>query len=458
MTKILIPKSLIELTDLIQRHLLNAKEQGFDINEIELGVSSTSSLKIIKDHQVTDFNTDITDDALEVTENTHHVYYHSKLSALDYKSYSHSSFYIGIDDIEKSTKNHMDIWFNPVAAKTQALSCSPKFSSDNFKPEQHFCWFVTLFALDFSIEDSWVLARAITNTNENVPRETYVGNDLNLGLFRWPNKISQFPIPILNDSHLGIKSGCSSNMSDGPFAAIAKDGLGIYPIVSSSEWVEKLLELGVKTIQLRLKGLSSIELEREIVRSIELGCQYGGQIFINDYWELAIQHGAFGVHLGQEDLEESNLALINQANLRLGISTHGYYELLCGVSLCPSYIAVGPIFHTNSKQLASKPQGLTRLALYQQLIDNIGCCYIPSDSVKTRHCPTVAIGGINQANAEQVLQCGVSSIALIDAISTSDNIETSLSCFTELIERYADKNHVYKGIALKEPRRAYVNG
>ncbi|CAM3837944.1 thiamine phosphate synthase [Vibrio aquimaris] len=457
MTKILIPKPLIELTGLIQQYLLSAKKQGFAINEIELGVSSTSSFKVIKEHQVTNFNTDIIDDALEVTENTHYVYYRSKLSALDYNRYSPSSFYIGIDDIEKNTENHMDIWFSPATGETHALSCGRKCDSDNFKPKEHFCWLVTLFALEFSMEDSLVLARAMTNRKDNVPRETYGDNDLNPSLLSWPNSISEFPTPVQNDSRLCIRSARSSNTPDTPFASIAKDGLGIYPIVSSSEWVKKLLELGVKTIQLRLKGLSPIELESEIVRSIELGCRYGGQVFINDYWELAIQHGAFGVHLGQEDLEKSNLLRIKQANLRLGISTHGYYELLRGLSLCPSYIAIGPIFHTNSKKLVSKPQGLARLALYQQLIDSIGSCNISSGRLKASPCPTVAIGGINQANVEQVLQCGVSSIALIGAISASDNLETTVSFFTDLLQSYVDKSKGQKPLSIKESRRAYVN-
>ena len=151
------------------------------------------------------------------------------------------------------------------------------------------------------------------------------------------------------------------------------------------------------------------------------------------------------------------MTLINQANLRLGISTHGYYELLRGLSLCPSYIAIGPVFHTDSKQLVSKPQGLTRLALYQQLIDSIGSCNIPSDRVQASPCPTVAIGGINQANAEQVLQCGVSSIALIGAIYSSDNLGATVSFFTNLFHDCVDRNKGQEGRGLKESGRAYVN-
>ncbi|MCV6039009.1 thiamine phosphate synthase, partial [Escherichia coli] len=80
--------------------------------------------------------------------------------------------------------------------------------------------------------------------------------------------------------------------------------------------------------------------------AIELGRQYDAQVFINDYWQLAIKHGAFGVHLGQEDIEDSNLSQLSAAGICLGLSTHGYYELLRIVQIKPSYIALGHIFPT----------------------------------------------------------------------------------------------------------------
>ncbi|MFA0071403.1 thiamine phosphate synthase, partial [Vibrio breoganii] len=98
---------------------------------------------------------------------------------------------------------------------------------------------------------------------------------------------------------------------------------------------------------------------------------YNAQVFINDYWQLALKHDAFGVHLGQEDIEESNLSQLSVAGIKIGLSTHGYYELLRIVQINPSYIALGHIFPTTTKQMPSKPQGLVRLSLYQQLIDTI---------------------------------------------------------------------------------------
>ncbi|MFW7344331.1 thiamine phosphate synthase, partial [Pollutimonas sp. H1-120] len=83
---------------------------------------------------------------------------------------------------------------------------------------------------------------------------------------------------------------------------------------------------------------------------IELGRQYQAQVFINDYWPLALKHGAFGVHLGQEDLQTADLDALAEANIRLGLSTHGYFELLTALKIRPSYIALGHIFPTTTKQ------------------------------------------------------------------------------------------------------------
>ena len=77
-----------------------------------------------------------------------------------------------------------------------------------------------------------------------------------------------------------------------------------------------------------------------------------------------------------EDLKEADLEKIKNANLRLGVSTHGAYELLKALQLKPSYVALGHIFPTQSKKMPSKPQGVYKLALEQKLRQsNANCCY-----------------------------------------------------------------------------------
>jgi hydroxymethylpyrimidine kinase/phosphomethylpyrimidine kinase/thiamine-phosphate diphosphorylase len=137
-------------------------------------------------------------------------------------------------------------------------------------------------------------------------------------------------------------------------------------------------------------------------------------LFINDYWQLAIKHKAYGVHLGQEDMEVADLPMIADAGLRLGLSTHGYYEILRAQQLKPSYIALGHIFPTKTKQMPSDPQGLNRLGKYAALLADI---------------PTVAIGGINLKRAAAVWKTGVGSIAVVSAITDATDPKIAIESF-----------------------------
>jgi len=185
---------------------------------------------------------------------------------------------------------------------------------------------------------------------------------------------------------------------------------GLYPVVDSYEWIEKLLKLGIKTLQLRIKNPHAPQLETAIKKSIQLAEQYSAQLFINDHWQLAIKHNAYGVHLGQDDLTEANLHAIQQAGLRLGISTHSYTELLIAHVYKPSYIALGHIFPTQTKAMPSKPQGLERLRRYVALLT-------------PTNIPTVAIGGISLERVAPVKATGIDGIAVVSAITASSDVE-----------------------------------
>lgn len=182
--------------------------------------------------------------------------------------------------------------------------------------------------------------------------------------------------------------------------------LGIYPVVDSSDWIKKLTEEGVKTIQLRIKNPTDEQKHLEIKQAINY-CDDSVAFFVNDYWKVAIEHKAYGVHLGQEDLHDANLIEIEQAGLRLGISTHSYWELARALAVNPSYIALGPIFETTSKTMPWAPQGVERVKQWSRLL---GDAY-----------PLVAIGGIDQLRAEQLYKTGVGSVAMISAITKADN-------------------------------------
>lgn len=94
--------------------------------------------------------------------------------------------------------------------------------------------------------------------------------------------------------------------------------LGLYPVVDSVEWIARLLEAGVRTLQLRIKDKRDEEVEADVVAAIALGRRYHARLFINDYWRLAVKHQAYGVHLGQEDLETTDLNAIRDSRSAAG--------------------------------------------------------------------------------------------------------------------------------------------
>ena len=147
------------------------------------------------------------------------------------------------------------------------------------------------------------------------------------------------------------------------FPQIPKTSFSLYPVVDDILWIRKLLPLGIKIIQLRIKDGNKRDLEQQIIEAIKLGREYNAMVFINDHWQLAIKHGAFGVHLGQEDIEQVDLDRLIASGIHLGISSHGYYEVLRAQSYQPSYVALGHIFATTTKEMPSQPQGLSKLKL-----------------------------------------------------------------------------------------------
>lgn len=195
--------------------------------------------------------------------------------------------------------------------------------------------------------------------------------------------------------------------------------LGLYPVVDSVDWITRLLEWGVTTLQLRIKDPQTPDLEQQIKQAIELGHRYQARLFINDYWQLAIKHGAYGVHLGQEDIQIADLDALRSAGLRLGISTHDSLELADALALQPSYVALGHIFPTQTKDMPSKPQGLINLAA---AVGQAGAI------------PTVAIGGISEARVGDVLATGVGSVALVSAITKAADPEQATKRLLRMVE------------------------
>ncbi|WP_082728242.1 thiamine phosphate synthase [Burkholderia mayonis] len=198
--------------------------------------------------------------------------------------------------------------------------------------------------------------------------------------------------------------------------------LGLYPVLPSAEWVERVLDCGVKTVQLRVKDASPDALRAQIGRAVAAGRRHpDARVFINDHWRLALDAGAYGIHLGQEDLETADLAAIAQAGVRLGLSSHGYYEMLVALQVRPSYLALGPVFATATKAVAAPPQGLARLARYARFAGP--------------QAPLVAIGGITVDTLGAVLAAGVGSAAVVSAVTAAADYRAAIIAMQQIFGR-----------------------
>jgi hydroxymethylpyrimidine kinase / phosphomethylpyrimidine kinase / thiamine-phosphate diphosphorylase len=207
----------------------------------------------------------------------------------------------------------------------------------------------------------------------------------------------------------------------------ALDGkLGLYVIVDSPDWVQRLVSLGVPTIQLRIKDAPEKTLRARIEAAIAATRGSASRLIVNDHWQLAIEAGAYGVHLGQEDLDTADLERIAAAGIRLGVSCHDEYEIARANALGPSYIALGPIFATRSKSLDFAPRGPARLVRWVRLL---GSRY-----------PTVAIGGIDLGTLDSVLATGVDSVCVIRAVTAaSDPAEAAHALMAAIESRTAHR-------------------
>lgn len=189
------------------------------------------------------------------------------------------------------------------------------------------------------------------------------------------------------------------------FAPLKNQAPGIYPIVDSLDHLQLMLDAGAQIVQLRIKSESaSPALLSTIKNAVTMAASYPqSQLFINDHWRAAIELGAYGVHLGQEDLQIADLQAIADAGLRLGVSSHAFWEVARALSVSPSYVACGPIFPTRAKAMPWIAQGIDNLHYWSTLLP----------------VPVIAIGGINAENLPAVRKTGCASASVIAAITAS---------------------------------------
>ena len=198
----------------------------------------------------------------------------------------------------------------------------------------------------------------------------------------------------------------------------------IYPItdmrisgLTHAEQCRRLIEGGAEFIQIREKYLSSNEFFQAAGESMKIAGNSKVKIIINDRLDIALAVNADGVHLGQNDIPPARAREILGENKIIGFSTHNQEQILQALNYPVDYLAIGPVFSTQTKENADKTVGLEGVLQASKLTSDL---------------PLVAIGGINLANYREVLAAGADSAAIISGILKNKNISESFREFSKI--------------------------
>lgn len=204
----------------------------------------------------------------------------------------------------------------------------------------------------------------------------------------------------------------------------AFEQIDLYPVTdqalslgrSDLEVLEGLIEGGAKIVQLREKHLGKRELF-ELARAFRSRTEKAGMLLIiNDHIDIALACGADGVHLGQDDLP-MEAARLAAPELIIGVSTHNLPEALGAQQQRADYVNIGPIFPTQTKQVAMKPLGpsaIKGIAAHLKI-------------------PYTVMGGINRSNIGQVLEAGARRVAVVTAVTGAEDVGRTVRELRQMI-------------------------
>ena len=176
------------------------------------------------------------------------------------------------------------------------------------------------------------------------------------------------------------------------------------PLVGYAKCAEAAVKAGVRIVQLRMKKASREEILRQgrKVRSVTAGTDT--LFIVNDDPEIALELGADGVHVGQDDVSPREIRKRFPEIGIIGLSTHNLKQVEKAREEKIDYIGVGPVYATSTKEIPDPTLGLDKMRAMIELSP----------------CPAVAIGGINCQNARDVVGAGAKNIAVVRAVCQSN--------------------------------------
>ena len=175
-----------------------------------------------------------------------------------------------------------------------------------------------------------------------------------------------------------------------------------------------VLDGGAMLVQVRGKALRSAELLDVSRRIVALAAPYRAAVVVNDRADLAVLADAAGVHVGQDDLSPDDARAIVGPQALVGVSTHSADQIAVASRAPVSYIAVGPVFGTTTKQTGYDAVGLDLVR-----------------HAAAGGCDVVAIGGVTLDRVGQVFAAGATSVAVITDLLTGGDPAARTRAFVD---------------------------
>lgn len=176
------------------------------------------------------------------------------------------------------------------------------------------------------------------------------------------------------------------------------------------------LDGGATLIQLRGKQLGSAAFLELADGAVRLANPYHARIIVNDRVDIALMSAAAGVHVGQDDLPASEARRLLGEEAVVGLSTHDVAQVEHALRNPISYVAVGPVFGTRSKDTGYAAVGLDLVGNAARLAGEL---------------PVVAIGGITLENARSVIEAGAAAVAVISDLLVGNDPRGRTQAFVQ---------------------------
>ena len=157
-------------------------------------------------------------------------------------------------------------------------------------------------------------------------------------------------------------------------------------------------------------------------RVVRDAADYDAQVIVNDRADIAVMAGAAGVHLGQLDLEPTDVRRRLSSRLLVGLSVHTPKQLEESVNAPLDYVAVGPIYKTSTKNTG---------------YEAVGTKLVTRASEMSPSRPVVAIGGINLERVMEVRRAGATSVAVIADLLEGNKPAQRVSDYVKALEEFS---------------------